>query len=584
MAEALFEAPVAAAVRDAVGRLAALDVLDEEVDVSEMTSALRAQLADARVPQGRVGREGVAVLTPLETRGLRFHTVVFTGLAEGGFPTRGRPDPLLGDAARHRLAEALGVRLPLAESRDAESTLLFAFACEAARERLTLLAPRTDAATGRERMPSRLLLRLASLAEGRPVGLETFKTGKPLAAVWRLDRVDAAPSGASASADDVLWLDAHEYDTAALLALSARGAAPAAQKYLGAVLEDQGAAERRLSQWRSAREKQPGAWDGLLGGEARAALAARHPFDAEMSPTRLERYVGCPFAFLLRDVLGLDAPEEPGESLEMDAREFGTLAHKILQVAFSSAIAGESGLDETLHALVAAWEAACAEAELGGITGAALSWDVRRAMLLEDLLECVRRDPVFATAGDRPVDVEWVFGEAAGRLVSLELPGGRTVRFKGRLDRLDATATGARIIDYKTGKGTTEAKRLKDGLGVQLPVYQLAVRQAGEADYPKIACLYRLVTRRGGFEELALPDDEEATGRRLRGLVTQAVALVDAGLFPRSTAGRCDYCDVGYACGATDWTRGRKREHELLADLVGLQRNGPQEVSDDADA
>ena len=172
VAEALFEAPAAAAVRDAVGRLAALDVLDEEVDVGEMTSALRAQLADARVPQGRVGREGVAVLTPLETRGLRFHTVVFTGLAEGGFPSRGRPDPLLGDAARHRLGEALGVRLPLAESRDAESTLLFAFACEAARERLTLLAPRTDAATGRERMPSRLLLRLASLAEGRPVGLD----------------------------------------------------------------------------------------------------------------------------------------------------------------------------------------------------------------------------------------------------------------------------------------------------------------------------------------------------------------------------------------------------------------------------
>jgi ATP-dependent helicase/nuclease subunit B len=584
LAEALFEPPVAAAVGDAVGRLAALDVLDEEVDVSDMTSALRAQLADARVPQGRVGREGVAVLTPLETRGLRFHTVVFTGLAEGGFPSRGRPDPLLGDAARHRLAEALGVRLPLAESRDAESTLLFAFACEAARERLTLLAPRTDAATGRERIPSRLLLRLASLAVGRPVGLDAFKTGKPLAAVWRLDRVDATPSGASGSADDVLWLDAHEYDTAALLALSARRAAPAAQKYLGAVLEDQGAAERRLSQWRSAREKQPGAWDGLLGGEARAALAARHPFDAEMSPTRLERYVGCPFAFLLRDVLGLEAPEEPGESLEMDAREFGTLAHKILQVAFSAAIAGESGLDETLQALAAAWETACAEAELGGVTGAALSWAVRRAMLLEDLLECVRRDPVFATAGDRPVDVEWVFGETAGRIVSLELPGGRTVRFKGRVDRLDATAAGARIIDYKTGKGTTEAKRLKDGLGVQLPVYQLAVRQAGEADYRKIACLYRLVTRRGGFEELSLPDDEEATGRRLRGLVTQAAALVDAGLFPRSTAGRCDYCDVGYACGATDWTRGRKREHELLADLVGLQRNGPQEVSDDAGA
>ena len=586
VAEALFEASAAAAVRDAAGRLAALQVLGEEVDVAEMTAALREQLADARVPQGRVCREGVAVLTPLDVRGLRFHTVVFSGLAEGGFPLRGRPDPFLGDAERRRLAETLGARLPLAESRDAESTLLFAFACEAAREQLTLLAPRTDAATGRPRLPSRLLLRLASLAAGRPVGLDEFLSGAPLAAVWR--HVGGAPAyvgGASApNGAATQWMDAREYDTAALLALSERGAGPAAQEYLGAVLGEPASARRRLGQWRSARDKTPGAWDGLLGGEARAALAARHPFVAEMHPTRLERYLGCPFAFLLRDVFGLDAPEEPGESLEMDAREFGTLAHDILQRAYEAVIAGELGLDGALAAGAAAWQSSCAEAERRGVTGAALSWDVRRAMLLEDLLESVCRDPVFASGDGWPVGVEWRFGEAAERPVTLELPGGRAIRFAGRLDRVDATPTGARIVDYKTGKGATEEKRLRDGLSVQLPVYQLAVRQAGEEDYGEISCLYRLVTRRGGFGELLLPDGEEAAGRRLRDLVAQAVALVDAGLFPRSTAGRCDYCDVGYACGATDWTRARKREHELLEDVVSLQRHGPREVSDDAGA
>ena len=588
VAEALFEAAAAAAVRDTAGRLAAHDVLDEEVDVAEMTAALREQLADARVPAGRVGREGVAVLTPLETRGLRFHTVAFAGLAEGGFPTRGRPDPLLGDAERRRLAEALGARLPLAESRDAESNLLFAFACEAARERLTLLAPRTDAATGRPRLPSRLLLRLASLAAGHPVGLDEFLGGVPLAAVWRhvggapVYSAGAAPAPRGATA--TVWMDAREYDTAALLALSERSAAPAAREYLGAVLGEPATAQRRLEQWRSAREKEPGAWDGLLGGEARAALAARHPFAAEMHPTRLERYVGCPFAFLLRDVLGLEAPDEPDESLEMDGREFGTLAHDILQRAYEEVIAGELGRDGALDAVATAWESCCAAAEGRGVTGVALSWDVRRAMLLEDLLESVRRDPVFAAGDGRPLGAEWRFGAAAGRLVTLELPGGQTIRFAGRLDRVDVTPAGARIVDYKTGKGTTEEKRLKDGLSVQLPVYQLAVRQAGEEEYGEIACLYRLVTRRGGFDELPLPDNEEVAGRRLRGLVAQAVALVDAGLFPRSTAGRCDYCDVDYACGATAWTRGRKREHELLKGLVGLQRHGPREVSEDADA
>ncbi|MEI6727851.1 MAG: hypothetical protein WCN81_16735, partial [Actinomycetes bacterium] len=98
--DAVFVAEVAAAARDAASRLGMLDVLDEEVDALTMTAALREQVAGGTVQAGRVCRDGVAVLTPLEMRGLSFHTVVFTGLADGGFPARGRPDPLFGDGAR----------------------------------------------------------------------------------------------------------------------------------------------------------------------------------------------------------------------------------------------------------------------------------------------------------------------------------------------------------------------------------------------------------------------------------------------------------------------------------------------------
>jgi RecB family exonuclease len=565
VAEGLFEPATSAAVADVAGRLRALAVVDEEVDVADVAGALRELLASARVPSRRVGRDGVAVLTPLEMRGLSFHTVVFTGLAEGGFPARGRPDSIIGDADRRRISEALGVRIPLAEQRDAESRLLFGFACEAARERLILVAPRSDAASGRPRLPSRLLLRLASLAAGRPVGLEEFLRGEPLAPVWR------HAGGSPAYRDDVVWVDERERDTAALLGLSDQGRSSAAQMYLADVLADQRAAARRLGDWAAARRPEPGAWDGLLGAEACAALAARHPFAAEMHPTRLERYIGCPFAFLLRDVLGLDAPDEPGDALEMDAREFGTLAHDILQKTYERVIAEGLQLDGALAAVAESWAVCCAEAERRGVTGAALSWEVRREMLREDLLESVRLDPVFAHGDGRPVGVEWRFGETAGRPVVLELDSGRRVRFAGRLDRVDATSSGARVIDYKTGAGGTEKGRIKDGLSVQLPVYQLAVRQAGEADYAAITCLYRLVTRRGGFGDLLLPEDEETAAGRLRGLVGDAVALVDAGLFPRTTRGRCDYCDVKYACGLSAWARARKREHETLGQVVRMQ-------------
>ena len=60
------------------------------------------------------------------------------------------------------------------------------------------------------------------------------------------------------------------------------------------------------------------------------------------------------------------------------------------------------------------------------------------------------------------------------------------------------------------------------------------------------------------------------------------MALVDAGMFPRTTAGRCEYCDVGYACGTSGWSRARKRGHERLSDVVALQAGRPKEGEDDA--
>ncbi|HEX5641567.1 MAG TPA: PD-(D/E)XK nuclease family protein, partial [Thermoleophilia bacterium] len=573
--DAVFAPAAAVEASDAASRLQALTVLEETVDLSEAAAVLRDMLGAARVPRGRPGRDGVAVLTPLELRGLSFHTVVFTALAEGGFPARGRPDPLLGDAERRRIGAALGVRLPLAEQRDAESLQLFAFGCEAARERLILLAPRSGAADGRPRLPSRLLLRLASSAAGRPVGMDEFLDGEPLRPVWR------RLAGSPAFSDDAVWVDERERDVALLLALSAAGSHGIARAYTAEVLGDAEAASRRFGAWRSARSVVPSPWDGLLGAPARTALAATHPFDGEMHPTRLERYVSCPFSFLLRDVFGLQVPDEPGDALEMDAREFGTLAHDILQRAYEQVIAGELRRDEALTAVRAAWETCCAEAEGRGVTGAALSWEVRRELLLEDLLETVRLDPVFSDPGSRPVAVEWRFGEAVARPVAVDLPLGRSVRFAGRLDRVDETPSGARVIDYKSGAGGTERARIKEGLSVQLPVYRLALRQAGDKDYGAITCLYRLVTRRGGFEDLDLPQSEEASERRLRDLVTSSLALVDEGLFPRTTRQRCDFCDVRYACGVSAWARARKREHDLLEPVCALQ-SAPCEEDPDA--
>jgi RecB family exonuclease len=424
-------------------------------------------------------------------------------------------------------------------------------------------------------------LRIASLAASSPVGLEEFLGGTPLAPVWR--RV----SGPPAFAADTIWIDERERDAATLAVLSRGGSRAATLTYLARVLGQAGAAERRTAAWRAARSPSVGSWDGLIGEDARAALAARHPFRAELHPTGLERYITCPFTFLMRSVFGLRAPEEPGESLEMDALEFGSLTHAILEDVYKAVRIRDLDLEAALGQLDDAWRDRCAEAEGKGVTGAALAWDVRREVLLADLRTSLRLDPVFAPGGGRPLDVEWRFGDRYGNAVTLDLGDGLSVRFAGRLDRVDHTPAGARVLDYKTGAGSSERKRIDEGLSVQLPVYQLAVRQGwaslapGRDEPAEVSSAYRMVTRRGEFADLGLPGDEESTQARLRDLVRGALELVDAGLFPRSPRGTCDYCDTRYACGVSAWSRARKREQDEIAPVVALQSAPPKGSDDD---
>jgi hypothetical protein len=90
-----------------------------------------------------------------------------------------------------------------------------------------------------------------------------------------------------------------------------------------------------------------------------------------------------------------------------------------------------------------------------------------------------------------------------------------------------------------------------------------------------------MVTRRGEFADLGLAGDEASAQARLRRLVQGALDLADAGLFPRSPRGKCDYCDIRYACGVSEWARGRKREQEQIAPVVALQSAPPKGGDDD---
>ena len=83
-------------------------------------------LSEIEVNSGELPGPGrVAVLDPLQLRARRVRALFLTGLQEGEFPLRARPQPLLGERERVRVAQASGLLLGDAEDALAAERYLF---------------------------------------------------------------------------------------------------------------------------------------------------------------------------------------------------------------------------------------------------------------------------------------------------------------------------------------------------------------------------------------------------------------------------------------------------------------------------
>ena len=272
----------------------------------------------------RVGRDGVAVLSPQQLRGLAFRVVVFCDLAEGGFPRGRRP------IRSCPTASAAGSPPPVAR------------ACRAAP---TSLPKATPCLLWRVTRPSSGSWRSTRVSTHRPGGRGCRRARSwALPASWpaarwaeELDR-DGGLGGlvrrvAGGRGEPV---DLRDVDLGVLLA--GRGALGELDFYAGAVLGS-ARAERAAAAACGRRRGALGPYDGVLSA-GHAAQAAAGVFAGPISPSALEQYLSCPFAFYLRYVLGLEVPDDPEESLSIEPVDLGSLAHEILQGAYAAAAVG----------------------------------------------------------------------------------------------------------------------------------------------------------------------------------------------------------------------------------------------------
>lgn len=566
------------AVRAALGTLGALDWIGgPHPRPGDFRMALAAELDRAAPETTRFGR-GLLV-GPLATAvGLDLDVVCVVGMTEGTFPAGAGDDVLVPD--RERLAAGAGVPLRGATSLEARRAYLAASA--GASERVLSYA-RGDQRTGRELRPAPAFLdALRSLTpsgdrlhagdvrDGPPPGTQpgTFDfvrsyaeavedgdgAGEPLCvADWELRST-------------VRWRRAHPDLAGHFLARS------------DAVLA--GALDAR----RARRRRRLTRFDGLVEGvDVRSPLGT-----GPQSATGMEAYARCPRSYLLASLLGLSERPAPEDVLQLTAIERGVVVHRILEQLVAAELAAprpgggagavEAGTVEAVEARMLELAAkAFAELEQRGVAGHPALWAIDRARITGDLRQFVRDDAAYrAATGAVPVAVEDLFGFGDDPGLAIELGDGRSVRFRGRVDRVDAGPDGTlRVIDYKTGRvaaAPSDADPLAGGTRLQLPVYAMAARRrhgargAVEAGYWYV----------GAQAMPASQPLDESLVARLSEVVATAVGGIEGGVFPGNPGrsdpsgdereGHCHTCPFDELCPAdrvTAWVR--KREDPALA-------------------
>jgi hypothetical protein len=290
--------------------------------------------------------------------------------------------------------------------------------------------------------------------------------------------------------------------------------------------------------------------------------------DKGVSPSSLDLYMNCPKRFFYQYLSGvrpIDAVDEEG-----DRSEFGSLVHDVLKEFLQPHVGtGEnlSGLDP------APLLAAFSESFRAGPLYARLPLDTRTALM---------------EAGRYRLE-QFVGKQKPATLLGLEQPlewtlplDGRTIPFKGRIDRVERREQGVVILDYKTGgapmpkAGFWQDMELRDRMegfaqgdidpdlaadladsvrSIQLPAY-LHLYAEAEGESPVNAGLIHLAEN--GDERLLFPgkwteEEMDEAVDDIAPLLVQTLIrhMLTASRFEPRPGDRCKWCDFTKPCGQT---------------------------------
>jgi ATP-dependent helicase/nuclease subunit B len=221
-----------------------------------------------------------------------------------------------------------------------------------------------------------------------------------------------------------------------------------------------------------------------LGYHNRPAAISTADLDAVLSVSQIETFAACPFQHFARYRLRL----KPRKLGRVERTDFGTLSHHLLEAHVAGAIARGMpafGVPEQLAGDLARLAAPVARRVQRDLALSRGQTDRLMRRVIDSAEQTMRWQSEFSLDSPiQPYATELTFGFDGGLPpLVVSTPAGRTVRFRGKIDRLDLFLDDDRalasVVDYKSGGKSLSITQVRLGTMLQLLTYLLAIADAG---------------------------------------------------------------------------------------------------------
>jgi RecB family exonuclease len=479
----------------------------------------------------------------------RPHTFL-VGLDDGRFPGAGLQDPVLLDSERRQLSP----ELPTAVGQLQERLQRFALLLARLRGNVTLSYSCHDLADDREMFPSPVVLSAFRILSGQREGDQAdLLRWLPLAASFAPDR----PDKALAESEWWLWR------------LSGPEAVSEPSSLVAACFPHLGRGYDAAVQRASDNFTKYDGWITTAGPD----IDPTAPDGPKVSASRLETLGRCPLAYFFQHVLKIEPPDEleNDSDIWLDPLTLGSLLHEVFERFLNELIQrgevplfsrDEGRLLQILNELVDR------QRRLVPVPSEAVFRRQCRHMRATARI-FLREDEEFCRkTGNRPLFLEASVGMKSDEHrtpldseepVRVALPGGKHLRVRGRIDRVDRVGGAAgnifAIWDYKTGSSWKyhqqppfwQGRVVQHALYLELmKAHLLALsEQFPEARVERFGFFFPSERTRG--ERIEFTPEQLAEGG---GILQRLARIAGNGAFlATNTSDDCAFCDYKRICG-----------------------------------